>query len=364
MNRDFNRAYLDVGTSPHEGWKTVSIQRSIEQASAQFSLELTETWPGEENTIRIRPGDLCSISIGNDLVITGYVDRSKVAHRGDDHTISVSGRSKTADIVDCSIVQAKTKPAQWKNRTIEQIADDVCFPYDVMVISNVVDLQPIKRFVGNVGATCFEVIEEVCREQRLLVTDTPAGELYLTRVGVISGPDFIHPGNILESSVDCDVSERFSRYIVKGQTAGDDQNWGEISAGVEGVIDDLSDLQRFRLKTIHGEKAMTKADAIARAKWESNTRAGRSASVSITVQGWRDETGKLYDVNRVCWVYDEVIGVAAFLLTVSVEFVLNNDDGQITRITLAPPSAYEPEPPKAKKITAGIKQFQVGGGVK
>lgn len=357
------RAYLMVNGIQHEGWTSVTIQRSIEQAAAQFSLVLTETWPGELNTIRVSPGDACEVWIGDNLVITGYVDRGKVSHRGEDHTITVSGRSKTADVIDCSLDQSAAKPAQWKNRTVRQIADDVCRPYGVVVQCPVFDLQPIKRYVARVGASAFEVIESICREQRLLVTDDAYGALVLCRVGTIPGPRFVSPGNIQEAAIDCDVSGRFSRYVVRGQAAGDDVNWGETAAAVDGQIEDVTDLARFRLLVLNGEKAMSKADALARAKWESNTRAGRSAAVTLTVQGWLDETGALYEVNRLCYVLDDVIGVNAELLTTGVEFILSNEDGQITRLTLAPASAYEPEPP-IKKITTGIRMYQVAGGVK
>ena len=37
MTRDPDRAYLEVGDVRHEGWLSVSVQRSIEQAAAQFS---------------------------------------------------------------------------------------------------------------------------------------------------------------------------------------------------------------------------------------------------------------------------------------------------------------------------------------
>ena len=364
-----NRAYLEVGNVQHEGWESVYIQRSIEQAAAQFTVQLTTTWPGEINPIRVVPGDLCRIWIGDDLVITGYVDRSKISHTGQSHTITVMGRSKTADIVDCSIEQTKTKPAQWKNRTILQIAESICEPFGINVQCPVLGLEKIKKFAAKVGASAFDVIEEVCRAQRLLITDNADGDLVLTRIGTLTGPAFIHPGNIEEATLDCDVSDRFSRYVISGQTAGDDENWGDGVTGVEGVIDDISDFQRYRLKVITAEKGMSAADAVARAKWEANARAGRSAAVSLKVHGWRDESGILYQTNRICTVQDEVIGVLADLLTVGVEFILNEDEGQITRLSLAPAAAYEPEPPivgvhGAKKITSGIKMFEIAKGVR
>mgnify|MGYP000883475694 CR=1 FL=1 len=370
MTRDPDRAYLEVGDIRHEGWLGVSVQRSIEQAAAQFQVGLTETWPGQDNPIKVHPGDACRVLIGDDLIVTGYVDAVSLAHSGDDHSVSVSGRSKTADVVDCSCDASKAKPAQWKNRTILQIAEAVCEPYGVEVVCDVPGLAPIKNFVARPGDRAFDVIEQVCREQRLLITDTRDGKLLLTRVGTRTGPAFVHPGNILSSSLRADVSQRFSKYVVKGQVRGDDDNWGEAAAAVQDAIEDLQDLTRFRLLVVRGEKAMGQAEARARANWEAVTRAGRSAAVEITVAGWRDADGHVYDVNRLCKVQDPVIGVDATLLSVSVQFGLDDRQGQITRIELAPPGAYEPELPKTvkgkagKKVTAGIHLYQIAEGVK
>jgi prophage tail gpP-like protein len=240
----------------------------------------------------------------------------------------------------------------------------VCEPYGIDVICDVAGLKPIKSYVVKVGDRAFDVIEQICREQRLLVTDTRDGKLLLTRVGSEKGPSFTHPGNILSSSLRADVSNRYSKYVVKGQTQGDDENWGSSVAGVEDSIEDLQDITRYRLLVMKGEKAMGKVEAKARANWEAVTRAGRSAHIEITVAGWRDKDGNIYDVNRLCKVTDPVIGVDATLLSVSVRFLLDDRQGQVTQIELAPPGAYEPELPKKQKITSGIHLYQIAKGVK
>lgn len=360
MTRDPNKAYLEVGDIRHEGWLSVFIQRSIEQAAAQFNVSLTETWPGQPNPIKVHPGDPCKVLIGDDVIVTGYVDAAQLAHDARSHTVSISGRSKTSDIIDCSCVASRSKPKQWgPNRaTVLQIARDVCRDYHVDVLTDIADLKPLPRgYKAEIGARAFDVIEQVCREQRLLVTDTRAGELFLTRVGSQPGPSFIHPGNILSSSLRANVAGRFTEYVVKAQTAGDDDNWGTSSAGVESRVEDLGVINRFRLLVIKGEKQMDKARAKWRADWEAVTRAGRSCQVEITVAGWRDDEGQVYDVNRLSPVLDPVIGVDAKLLAVGVAYNLSDKEGQITRISLAPPGAYEPELPRRAKAHGKIGLF-------
>ena len=36
---------------------------------------MTERFPGEADGVVVKPGDPCTVKIGDDLVITGYIDR-------------------------------------------------------------------------------------------------------------------------------------------------------------------------------------------------------------------------------------------------------------------------------------------------
>lgn len=344
--RDKNRAYLTVGTVLHEGWKSLTIERSIEQASASFTMSLTESWPGEPNPIRIKPGMACKVEIGNESVITGYVDSVEIGHDANGHEIVVSGRSKTADLIDCSCVVDKANPGQFKNRTIKQIAEALAKPYNVEVVCGESDLPKIPKFSVQTGETVFAAIERLAREEAMLVTDDRLGRLLLTRLGDQEVPGLIHPGNILLANVRCDASQRFSEYIAKGQRAGDDENFGELVSGVSDLVTD-PDIERRRVMVLKVEKAVTKAEAKKRAVWEAVTRAGKSAQVEVVVNGWRASDGLLWEPNAICRVTDPVLGVDGQLLIVSVRFSLD-EGGQLTSMVLAPPGAYTPEMPKAK----------------
>ena len=344
-----NTLALEVGGNSYQGWLSATVHRSIEQAAANFALTLTASWPGESNPIRIHPGDRCEILIGDDYVLTGWIDTVDIGHSGGDHTIAVAGRSLTADLVDCSAA-----PGQMLNRTLPQIATALSNPYNINVLDEVGLTDTIKRFAPDTGETIFACIERLARDQSVLVTDDTTGNLVLTRVGTMSGPDLTHPGNILQSRLACDMSRRYTEYRIKGQSAGDDQNWGEMVAQSESAITD-SGIARYRPLILRAERQANNAICKRRAVWEAVTRAGRSAQVDITVQGWRDVDGNLYEVNRVCRVVDPVIGVDADLLVVSVEFTLD-EAGMLTTLMLAPPGAYEPTPPdsRATAITVGI----------
>jgi prophage tail gpP-like protein len=366
MTRLPNQCYLEVNGERFEAWLSMSANTSIEQCASEFVMQVTRSDPVTASPIRIPRGSECRVYIGDTLITTGYIDRVELSHSAEKKTVTISGRSKTADIVDCSVQQSASKPATWKNRTVLQIATELCQPYGITVTCDIPDLSAIRSYTAAVGAKVFAVLEEICRSQRLLLTDTPEGNLLLTRIANQYGWTFTNPGNIKSGSAFADGSERYSHYVVMGQSVGNDDDWGELVSGVEAEIDDSGDIGRYRLLVITGEKAMTKADAIARAKWEAITRAGRSVGCTIEVCGWRGSDGAPYEKNRLCYVSDIDLDVDGELLLTGVEFLIDVQKGQISRLTFAPPGAYEPELPSSEvsKITKPVKLFEVADGVK
>ena len=102
MTDAVNAVRLLVNGTEYGGWKSVRIAAGIERQARDFDLDVTDRWPGQtEIPRRIQPGDPCQVFIGDDLVLTGYVDATPIRYDGKSVTVGVKGRSKTADLVDC-----------------------------------------------------------------------------------------------------------------------------------------------------------------------------------------------------------------------------------------------------------------------
>ena len=93
---------LIVGGKKFGGWLDVRVTRGIERAAGDFEIKCSQRWPGQDERFEIPEGSTCEIRIGDDKVLTGYVD--VVAHERDatSAALTIAGRSKTADLVDCS----------------------------------------------------------------------------------------------------------------------------------------------------------------------------------------------------------------------------------------------------------------------
>ncbi len=114
-----DRISLSAGGQVYSGWTKVSITRSLENMAGSFDLELTYKWQGSDDKYKafvepIKQGQPCVVKIGNDTVITGYVDDWVPSYDENQVIIAVSGRDKTADLVDCSVEYANSDDG-WTN---------------------------------------------------------------------------------------------------------------------------------------------------------------------------------------------------------------------------------------------------------
>ncbi|TWA90693.1 prophage tail gpP-like protein [Azospirillum brasilense] len=364
MTDDRNRVRLLVNGTDFGGWKSVGIAAGIDRQARDFDLSVTDRWPGSDVPRRIAPGDACQVFIGADLVLTGYVDGTPISYDAKSVTVGVKGRSKTADLVDCSAIH---EPGQFKGRKVEQIAAELAAPYGVAVLAAVDTGAPIADHQIQQGESVFESIDRMLKLRALLSTDDADGRLVLTRAGSArAATDLVVGENVLTGSASLDCKDRFSEYRIKGQRtadgagdedAGDDGDGPDIGAftadaaatsQVAAVQADTG-IKRKRVLVIVADGQPDGGTARERARWEAAHRAGKSFETSYTVQGWRQADGRLWVPNELVRVRDPIIGFDLEMLISAVSYSLS-ESGSVTTLTVAPKAAYEllPETPQAK----------------
>ena len=396
MSEDINQVRLLVNGVAYGGWKSVRIEASIERQARVFSLTVTDRWPGnEEIRRRIVPGDACEVWIGDDLVVTGHVDATPVSYDDNSVSLSVQGRSKTADLVDCCPItsgplQAPTsrwssaagqgggrKPvpvpvqasAQWRNQRVDSIAAALAAPYGVRVLVDPgVNLgAPIAEHHVQVGETVFESIDRLMRLRQLLSTDNARGDLVFVEVGSAgrAGTAIEHGVNVLTASASLDFSGVFSEYVCKGQRAGSDDAFGDDVAEEEGEAEDdgsewqtgtearIRDAMATRRRVLV-LKQLGQADEGScqdRADYERSSRRGKALQATYTVTGWRQANGELWLPNQIVPVRDPVIGFDTDMLVAEVAYQLD-ESGAIAQLRVGPVDGFRqkvPKPPKTKK---------------
>lgn len=339
---------LNVGGVRYDGWTEIRVQRSIEQIAGQFSLSVTERWSDNSEPLPIRPGAPCQVLIDNAPVITGHVDDVEVAYDATSHSISVSGRDRTADLVDCSV---PVKGGTLVGQTLLSAARRLCEPFAIKVVSEVAEGGAFRVVRNNPGESVFERLDAGAKVRAVLLITGGEGNLVITRASAERIPAVMWLGdNVLACSARFSHKDRFRDYTVGGQQEAQDLEVdGEQAFKLTGTAHDAF-VDRHRPLYISTDNLNGNADARRRAEWERNVRFGRSQALQYTVNGWEYEPGKLWPINRMVAVRDELLGLDVDRLITGVEFSLGAD-GERTVLTLMPREAFELLPIQDKTTT-------------
>lgn len=331
---------LAIHGSIYSGWTDLSVTRSMEALADEFSVSVAEAWSPSSRPSPIASGDPVEVRCARELVLSGWIDADGVDYDAETHSLTLEGRAKTGDLVDCAAEHAS---GEWHNAGLLQIASDLCRPFGLTAQAAAgLDLgATFAKFTLQDGETVHEALERACRQRGVLMMTTPAGQLLLTRAGNARTKTAIEHGvNILRCQRRRDFRDRYSTYKVKTQTPGSD-SWSGTSAAqpLAQALD--SGVERHRPHIVHAETADVAALS-QRATWECSTRAGRSQRITYSVEGWENAEG-LWAPNTLVRVRDSWAHLDDELLLVSVR-LHGSDQGQLAELELAGRTAMTVEP--------------------
>ena len=347
-----------VKGSIYTGWEAVTVAKSIESASGGFAVTVSDVdpWP-------IAPGDECTVKLEGEQVVKGYVDKVDVEIGPESHTFRVAGRDKAADLVDSSV---DSKTSEYSGQSLTQIARDIAKPFGVEITAETDVGKAFPRFSVQPGDTAWATIERAARMRGVLLLSDGNGGILLTKPKKEKASVALKQGeNILSATASFDDSERFSKYVVKGQNPGtlanifaepgeaSAQNVAKQTAQVGATFTDEG-VKRHRPMVVVAESTVDGATTKQRAKWEATVRAARALKVTVRVQGWRKKEGEgLWRVNELVACDIPLLRIKDDLLVSDVEFSCDIEGGTVTTLQLTRPDAYavEPEADKVAKTT-------------
>ncbi len=328
---------LQIGSQRHQGWQEVRIRLSLEQIADSFELTLTERW-SEAGPVRpVTPGEACTVSVGDDLVVTGYLDEVLPDYDAESHTIVARGRSQAADLIDCSGTDKR-----FDGQTLVQIATALAAPYGIEVIDTVNATKPFRAFALEDGQPIAEALERAAQIRGARIVSDAQGRLVIVHAVQREIRTPLALGvNIRKGSGVFSDRDRFNEYIVEGQTPGDD-NWnGEQAASPRGSAMDPR-VRKPRTTLIVCDTPADGADCAARAELEARMRWAKGRGVTYTVGGWRHEQG-VWRPGDLVPVRDAYLGLDELLLISDVQLI-EDDQGRRAELRVAPPAAFEPVP--------------------
>lgn len=337
---------LHVNGRVYGGWKRASITRSIDAIAGRFELEVMDRWEVNAQRWTIFPGDACQVKIDGKTLITGYVDRASPTYDTQAHGIRITGRDKTADLVDCSAI---VKGDELRGLKLDGIVRALAQPFGIRVVSQVDPGAVFQSFAIQPGETAWEAIERAARQRFMVVTTDGEGNAVIADIGTRRAADALIEGrNIKSASAEYDYSQRFSDYIVKGQASA----WNDGAEPAKNAIESRArdaNVTRYRPKIITAEMQASEGSAADRARLEAASRAGKSTRITVTVQGWTMSNGELWPLNSMVSVRSPLLSIDDDLLISELRFGVSDSEGITTEMELTRPDAYLLGQGKVKK---------------
>lgn len=332
---------LSVNGTDFGGFEGGEVRLGLDQICSSFSLTYFDNRsPGSPPPIDC--GDRCTLTIDDRVVMDGWVDESNIEYDANSYKATVSGRSLTGDLVDCTAgvrVGNRRPKTSWSNVPIGTIVADLC--RDFLVQSIVLGEQGanFSKFRLQRGETIGDALARLVRP-RGMVAYTAGSDLVIARAGTERTQTVIRYGDqVIRGGLKSSMASRYSDYLFKGQTRANDTVNGVSAQQLDGVVQDQG-VPRYRPLLIVRGGQDSKADLGQLAILERNQRAGRGERLSYTVYDWERQEG-LWEPNVRVRVIDPRLDVDCEMLVVNVAYRFDVRAGFVTDLELTRPEAYD-----------------------
>lgn len=330
---------VNINSTNYAGWKAADVTRSMDSVCGTFNVSLSDRWGEQEIPREIRPGDQCQVLADGEPVITGYVDLVSPEISANDHGVTISGRDKTEDLVDCS---AEIESFEEYEIKLDALANLLCSNFGIQVRVET-DVGPcFTRVAVEPGETAYNCLDRYARKRGVLCTTDGHGALVLSSRSDFSssGAAVVEGENLEKGTATYDFRDRFRDYKAHGQMPA---FFNGSCCPVHDQVGEARDtnMMRYRPLLLTCEQWASCDDARIRAENECAYRAGRSTRVNVTVPGWRNAGGGLWEPRKTVPVTSDSLYLDnAELVISSVRYTFNDSGGTITELEMTRPDAY------------------------
>lgn len=332
-----NQVSLRVAGSEYHGWLSVSVTSALQSLARAFSLSLTtQSRLDPKEQFKASPGDSVELLIGEDLVVTGFITKVSESYSGSNRQLTVEGKSKTIDLVECCIPDGATY--SYKKQTPFSIIKSVSAHYGIKVIEEA-KKQDLVDITFPPEGKIADSFKALLKKVNLLLTDNAKGDLVLVCVSDAEQcKTSLELGvNILSGSRSVDHSKLYKRYVLLGQGANSTSERSSKDLQLKAVAEDAEIRKRVNALVQTGNAIESQLQA--RVRLIRDYSKANAESLFYTVQGWRQGDDKLWAVNSLVTVIDPNFGIKKEYLIGSVEFS-KSASGMTTKLGLVSPNAY------------------------
>ena len=345
---------LEVNGIKYQGFTDALVNRSVENLASQFSFSTTikdsfDFMSGVFGKIQndLKAQDFVKILIDDNSVMSGFIEDLDISYSSSSHSISVSGRDKTGDLIDSSII-----PKQYFQRNFVRLLENVLSDngHSIAVINDVADLSTLgakEVITAEKGDTIAAFMDRYAKKLQVLLVTNADGDLVITREGSdlavgrlvqeINGNN----NNILSASINISTTERYRFFEIYSSKGNDD--FIAQTVGQSGIAIDSS-IRATRRKRVNMSADTESVSLKNLAKWYLNIRRAKGSRYNCRVQGFytNRNSGLLWQPNTLVQVKDELCQVSGQFLIQGVSFV-KNLQGCFTDLSIVEQGAFSIE---------------------
>ena len=343
---------LEVGGVQYTNFTTARCELRLDSLSSTFSFGAVAP---DGVTLPIKGGDPCKVYADGDLILTGFVEVISVSYDSQGHQITISGRDKTADLLDSTLGAVDDIRADGLalKKLIELIIAALGLTLTVIDEANPEPFNSAEDLATpEPGDNAFSFLEGYARKRQVLLTSNGEGNIVIAKNSGITSPGRVQhvigaeDNNVMSSTYSFDTTGRFNSYKLSSNLtpvalnlAGDTDLASSVNQS-GGTID--SEIRVGRQLVIIAEQPSSSGVCGDRAKWEADIRRARGLIYSAKVPGFRIgwDVDDLWQINRVYQIVDDFVGKVEPMLSNSVVFSIDVDSGRNTEIGFVGKNAY------------------------
>lgn len=310
---------------------------------------------------KINIGAEVKVKIGNDVVLTGYIEQTPVNYSATTANVGIVGRSKTCDLIDCTVMVddpniSYEKPntsnsnyvscpqnaaTEYKNVALETIIAQLIMPYGIKLVNETKPLTKKRNFSAKHEDTVLKALQNLTSTENLLFYGNEKGDLVVTEKGNLTADDALVLGqNILTGDASFDASKIYKYYRAVGQDKGATGKTGHDASSHNYIaVDDNVSRTRLLTKKVQGVADTAKCKVTAEGDRDYNR--DQYFKITYKVQGWRQSTGKLWKINSLVDIKDDFLGIDT--QRSQKIFNLTENEGMTTTLDMIPPNGWRLE---------------------
>lgn len=351
---------LEINGIQYTNFTAASCEIRLDSLANSFSFQAVA--PGGQK-LPFKGGDPCKVIVDGETVLTGNIEIIGVDYNGTDHTISIQGRDKTADLLDSTIDEIDD--IRGDDLTLKALIEAVIahLKLNITVIDEVspaVFSAAEDIAAPEPGENAFRFIEKYARKRQVLLTSNGEGNIVIasnsgqSAAGAVQHLIGADDNNVIASSFSFDTTGRYNSYRMASSlnpvalNQAGDSDLASLVNQSGGVFD--SEIRAGRQLILISEAPFSDGDCEKRARWEADIRKARGLIYSATVPGFRvgGDTGDLWTTNKLYQITDAFIGKIEPMLCNSIVFSIDADNGKNTALGFVGEKAYtlllEPDP--------------------